>query len=748
MTTTHHQNKDNMDKIVVRNLQVRNILGVDAWERSKKQPLTITLIIYTDISKSGGHDLLSDSINYGTVTKAVEKFSETSKYRSLEALAIGIARTCIFDCGADLVTVRIEKPRALLHSVGAGVEITRSRKEIEETNLIQKPMMETSATLVEDVEGDDAIFIRELGLQTIIGVNAWERLDRQRVLIDMKIHLAFQTALLLGDRVPKMHNYRSITRSVTNFVENSDYKTVEALATGIAKILICKCHAPKVTVSVRKPSALVFAESAGIEITRDRSFFKSEGGVGGAGSSTSPSSGVGNIGQHIALIAFGSNLGDRGGTVSKALQAMCENGRIRILNTSFLYETSPMYVTDQPLFLNGACKIETDLPPVELLSYLKSIEANAGRDFGAIRNGPRPIDLDIIYYDNLEIKTESLEIPHPRVTEREFVLRPLCDIAPTWEHPTLMKTQSQLLGLLQHSESYDPKTNIMRRVTPITPQNLWTWTTKTMLMGILNVTPDSFSDGGDHLNLADALSKTEQMIANGVDIIDIGGQSTRPNAAEVSVTEELNRVIPVIESIRKRGIQIPISVDTYRSEVAEAAVKAGANFINDVTGGVYDPKTLTVALKLNVPICIMHMRGNPMTMTKLTTYTDGNLIGDIRAELEKRVEAALHVGIPRWNIIVDPGLGFAKTSEQSFELLKSVGELTGKGSSLDGFPILVGPSRKSFLGVVTGQSDPKGRVWATAAACTALVGGGVSILRVHDVAEMKDVVQIADKLYR
>jgi dihydroneopterin aldolase/2-amino-4-hydroxy-6-hydroxymethyldihydropteridine diphosphokinase/dihydropteroate synthase/2-amino-4-hydroxy-6-hydroxymethyldihydropteridine diphosphokinase/dihydropteroate synthase len=320
----------------------------------------------------------------------------------------------------------------------------------------------------------------------------------------------------------------------------------------------------------------------------------------------------------------------------------------------------------------------------------------------------------------------------------------LNSMIPNFEHPSLFKTCSQLLDLLIHSEAYEKQD--MYTVTSLGSDITWKWGDNTRIMGILNVTPDSFSDGGQFNTLDRALEHAKAMVAAGVDIIDIGGQSTRPGAEEVSEEIETERVVPVIRAIREAGIATPISVDTYRSKVAFEAVKAGANLINDVTAGLYDPQMYTIMAQSHLPVCLMHMRGSPKTMTSLTQYEENDVIQGIRTELSARIESSLKAGVRRWNIIIDPGVGFAKNSEQNFGLLKRLRDLSEHGSPLSGFPVLVGPSRKRFLGDATKNPDPKDRVWATAAACTAAVFGGAAILRVHDVKEMKDVVAVADIL--
>jgi dihydropteroate synthase len=266
------------------------------------------------------------------------------------------------------------------------------------------------------------------------------------------------------------------------------------------------------------------------------------------------------------------------------------------------------------------------------------------------------------------------------------------------------------------------------------------WGQKTYLMGILNVTPDSFSDGGNFNNLKSALAQTKYMIENGVDIIDIGGQSTRPGAEQISLEEELQRTIPVIEQIRQIT-SIPISIDTTRAKVAEVAVKAGADIVNDISGATFDNEMLSTVAKLQVPIILMHIRGTPQTMQKLTNYED--LVAEISQFLANQIEKAIALGILRSHIIIDPGIGFAKNFQQNIQLLQDLSKFKQLG-----VPILVGTSRKSFIGQILQKNDPKERIWGTAATCCAAIAGGVDILRVHDVAEMYDVSRVADAIWR
>jgi 2-amino-4-hydroxy-6-hydroxymethyldihydropteridine diphosphokinase/dihydropteroate synthase len=273
---------------------------------------------------------------------------------------------------------------------------------------------------------------------------------------------------------------------------------------------------------------------------------------------------------------------------------------------------------------------------------------------------------------------------------------------------------------------------------------------ETRIMSILNITPDSFSDGGKNYDInEETLIKTiESHIADGATIIDVGGQSTRPGAKQFSAEEELARVLPVIRLLHSmpQADHVAISIDTYRASVAEAAIKAGADMINDVSAGMMDDAMLPTMAKLGCTVCLMHMRGTPDTMTKFTSYPKG-VVETVGNELRQRVRAAEEAGIRRWRIILDPGIGFAKTQEQNLELLRRRDQLR-KHRGLEGIPWLVGTSRKVFIGNITGVKEPKDRTWGTAVAVAAAIQGRADIVRVHDVKEMAQVAKMADALWR
>jgi dihydropteroate synthase len=269
------------------------------------------------------------------------------------------------------------------------------------------------------------------------------------------------------------------------------------------------------------------------------------------------------------------------------------------------------------------------------------------------------------------------------------------------------------------------------------------WGSRTYIMGVLNVTPDSFSDGGRFATVNAAIAQAIQMVISGVDIIDIGGESTKPGATPVDEAIELVRVIPVIEGIRQHpDLQhIPISIDTTKASVARSAIQAGADIINDVSGGQFDDRMFATVAQLGVPYIMMHMRGTPATMQQMTDYDD--VVGEILAFFERQIDRAIECGIDRAKIVIDPGIGFAKQYQQSIEIIRHLDRF----EILD-LPLLVGVSRKSFIGKILNQPDPEGRLWGTAAACCASIAKGSDILRVHDIAEMVDVSRVADVLFR
>lgn len=260
---------------------------------------------------------------------------------------------------------------------------------------------------------------------------------------------------------------------------------------------------------------------------------------------------------------------------------------------------------------------------------------------------------------------------------------------------------------------------------------------KTCIMGILNITPDSFSDGGDFFDIDSAVKQAVSLQEDGADILDIGGESSRPGSKQISATEELSRIEPILKELIPI-IKIPISIDTYKSHVAERALELGASLINDISAMRMDSDMAKVAAQKNVPIVLMHMQGKPQTMQLNPHYE--SLIDEIKIFFRERIDYAISAGIKAENIILDPGIGFGKTLEHNLKIIKSLDRFRSLG-----FPILIGTSRKSMIGNIL-NLPPKQRLEGTSATVTASILNGAHIIRVHDVKEIKRVVVMADAI--
>lgn len=465
----------------------------------------------------------------------------------------------------------------------------------------------------------------------------------------------------------------------------------------------------------------------------------------------------------VVYLGLGANLGDRVGGIRAALRGLGQLGRV--VATSSLVEsppwTPPGWVgAAPPHYVNGACALETSAPPLELLRAVKALEARLGRQPG-VRYASRPIDIDLLAFadgSTVDFAGEGadgrgrLRVPHARMHERLFVLQPLAELAPGLRLPRLDRTVAQLHArLLAAGEAPLPRVlgvgrpgGACRRREPI----VWRLGERSYIMGILNVTPDSFSDGGALASLDDARAAAARLAAEGADILDIGGVSTRPGATPVGEAEELRRVVPLVEALRADGLELPISVDTSSAAVARAAVLAGADLVNDVSAGAADADMLRTLAELGVPAALMHMRGDPRTMGGLASYggESGGVVDAVVDELGARLAAARAAGVPSFDLIADPGIGFAKTLEHNVGLLRALPELRER---LGGLPLLLGASRKRFIGALLGDEEggPGAREWGTAAV-TATSVPAVDIHRVHAVAPCRQVLAVADALRR
>ena len=275
-------------------------------------------------------------------------------------------------------------------------------------------------------------------------------------------------------------------------------------------------------------------------------------------------------------------------------------------------------------------------------------------------------------------------------------------------------------------------------IAPLRADPGFRWGRRPLLMGVMNLTPDSFSDGGRIHGVEQAVKTASRLLVQGADVLDLGAQSTRPGAEDVGVAGELRRLLPALVAIRAAFPQATLSVDTFHAEVAQAALAAGADWVNDVHGasGLRDPAMASLVAQQGCPYVLMHSRGDSRSMDGLADYAD--VLAEVRGELENATTALLDAGVRAEQIVWDPGLGFAKTTEHNLELLRRLAEL-----ATGGYPLLLAPSRKRFIGAVLNEPRPRARLWGTASVCALAVGQGVAVLRVHDVGPIAQVVRMA-----
>lgn len=456
------------------------------------------------------------------------------------------------------------------------------------------------------------------------------------------------------------------------------------------------------------------------------------------------------------IFSIGTNLGDRAANLQRALDRL--QSQLTVTAVSPVYATAPWGEPNQPEFYNICVAAETDLPPQDILAFIKSIEAEMGR-VPSYRWGPRLIDIDLILYGSEVIELPELTVPHPRLAERAFVLVPLADIVPDFVHPVTGRDLASLLAAVDRDgvNRVGDLDNLVNH-TEVSPgdrtSTAWPtpfrWGARTYVMGILNVTPDSFS--GDGILAGRALPQVvEQALAfaaDGADILDMGGASTRPGSVPISAEEEMERVLPALRAVRPL-VDLPISVDTYHASVAAAALAAGADWVNDVWGLRMDPDMGRVVAEAGCPVVLMHNRSKPKDVAQEAAL-GGRYVGvayddlllDVRNELLGSIAIAHAAGIQDEQIILDPGIGFGKTVEQNLLLLDHVGELKSLG-----YPILIGTSRKSFIGYTLDLPVDQ-RLEGTAATVSIGIARGADIVRVHDVAAMARVARMTDAIVR
>jgi 2-amino-4-hydroxy-6-hydroxymethyldihydropteridine diphosphokinase / dihydropteroate synthase len=436
----------------------------------------------------------------------------------------------------------------------------------------------------------------------------------------------------------------------------------------------------------------------------------------------------------MLVLGLGSNLGDRFNNLRLAVQLLQRSQAISLVKISPVYSSSALLPPNAPTswdrpFLNVALSCKSHLPPLEVLTVIKQLEKQLGREESQ-HWAPKLIDIDILAWDDLIINDAVLQVPHSGLEQRPFALWPLLDLVPEWKHP-----QRELSDLLQRWGSR------FSGQAPFNTKQIPHRLAGTRLVGILNVTPDSFSDGGQFISLPDALAHAEKLVQEGAEILDIGAESTRPGAKPISPDEEWRRLMPVLSVlkglIRKWPIKPSISVDTRNYTVAEQAIDLGIDWINDVSG-FSDSKMREIAAKNPIKCVVTHNLGVPVDK-RMVLPTHSPICEQIFSWTQRRFEQLSLAGVDSQQLILDIGVGFGKTAQQSEFLLKNINYFRNLGC-----PLLVGHSRKSFLNLVTDTPYIE-RDFETAILSYQLAMQGIEYLRVHNVELNVKAVNIASR---
>ncbi|KAF3985824.1 hypothetical protein FT663_05143 [Candidozyma haemuli var. vulneris] len=753
------------DKVYVSGLQGHAIVGLDHWQKPVPHPVAVDAVFKTDFTSASRRDNLKYSLNYAVISDRLSAFLADNRQKNFHSLG-GLA-------SALYGSLESEREKC------TGIELA-----------VSAPKLDIRAPVSFSTDGIAGKYkIHGLKALTLIGVFTFERLNRQFVVLDIELSTAKGVTHL---HVP------AVSASVYEYLEQANFKTVEALVKRTSQWILQEFLAVEcVNVRVTKPNAIVYTDGVGVSCKCYRDEFAGEEPIKfnlapkNGTSFDLPVEETNRVSPvQTAYIAFGSNEGNQLQNIDTALKHLASHPAIQVQSTSSLYVSKPMYHTDQADFYNGVVRVTCEnMTPHDLLKVIKEIEYQHLQRHKEFDNGPRTIDLDIVFYGNTTINTPDLVVPHKSMLERTFVLQPLCELVPPdFIHPvTAEPVHDHLRKLL--ATVPDPSVQKSSELLSVVPGNknrhlTFSHNSKkaTLIMGIFNATPDSFSDGGKHYELSkdDIVKAALKLKQEGATIIDVGGVSTRPGSSEPSVDEELARVVPVVEAIRSTPEldDIFVSVDTYRAPVADAVLLSGADIINDISMGTLDPELFSVVAKHGCGYIMSHTRGTPATMSKLTEYGPSEdslneyqidsyhglqapaaepVVNGVCRELASQLQIAMEHGVRKWQVIIDPGIGFAKNISQNLTLLSRAKTLkqyaqndlkSGNYTSFHGMALLVGTSRKKFLGTITGSQEASDRMIPTASTVVACIQQNTDIVRVHDVAEVKQAVQTADAIYK
>lgn len=769
------------DKVHITGLRATATVGLDHWQKPVPQPVEVDVTFSTDFGRALDSDDLVFSLNYAVISAKLAHFlaqNTQRNFRSLGGLGDALMGALEVERAAcSAVEVRVAAPKLAIH---AEVSFTETVSPTEIGSLQTCATPPSTATSIYTLDGLRAL--------TLIGVFTFEREAKQYVVMDLQLGVPARAL-----------DVRSLSAGVHLYLERSNFKTVEALIKKTAQWVLV--NAPEVewaAVRVTKPNAIVYTDGVGVSGHYTRGdFAPGESAETTAHTDCPPDIGAGAAfdlpvstphsfaGTHTVYIAFGSNI-DPVANIAHGLRLLDDHPNIHLDATLALYVSKPMYVTDQHDFVNGVVRATVrDMSPHELLEHLKHIEYAQLARVKHHDNGPRTLDLDIVLFGDACVNTPDLTVPHRAMLLRTFVLLPLCELLPPdWIHPvTAEPVHDHWTKLLAApADVAVQESHLLVQLVPGagTRALLSGPTRPSSVMAIFNATPDSFSDGGVHSDLLppDIVAAARQMVADGATIIDVGGCSTRPGSEPPLAEEEARRVVRVVQAVRAAPDLdlVLISIDTYRATVAELALAAGADIINDVLMGTADEAMFGVVARAGCGYVLSHSRGTPATMAGLTDYSapcddhvveywvDGHgavvplpaadraVVEGVCRELARQVQRAEAHGVRKWQLILDPGVGFAKTAAQNvavvrharrFKQYAQLNTASGRYTAFAGMPVLVGTSRKRFLRHIGGAGDA-----ALAAAVVASIQQGADVVRVHDVAGAHSAVCTADAIFR
>ncbi|KAJ2512110.1 trifunctional dihydropteroate synthetase [Coemansia sp. RSA 2049] len=832
------------DKYIVRDLQVRSTTIADPSSDERcKVLVNVTVELHVSVMRHMD-DNENQSTRYSDICGIITSFAKSDcSLPHLQAFATGIVCK-FFNVMPHILAVRalVQLPHAVPNVEYASIDVFHTQKEVfgswqpavdleskdvsENGNLVHEATScwecEKTLALIDDLLESNRIIIKNLSLCTESGLYFWGRHYKQTVNIDLVFYLERPSRLdieSIREAVSQSPDFAAVVETTVELVENNTFQSVEDMATAISRAAINQCGLNKITVRIAKPRSVVSVSGDAVEITRAAGDFaelqhcliapnqKPEVSLEKPELFKTHMSGIcrplkestkQTPDMHAVYIGVRTNMGDRLGNMHRALHHL-RNTLPESLYTgsSFLYESPPARGSDGLSYLDAAVLIRTKLNPLALHASLQTIESKIRHGTAAKDEDNVVISLQILLYGTLEFENDTLTVPHPRLHENRVQLRTLCDFDSTLQHPRLATTMKKLYKRLITRNSYSDeiiqvtqlKTHVYAKnnnnphkecmLQALNPGQQ----KKTLFMGMIDWQPDNIDYFDFIYYMSEAFQRVQKLYEGGANIIGICGKPRHPEVEPISVQDEIANTIPLIVHIRNEMIEIPISVETCSADVAAAALDAGADIICDTTGGLADPAMLPLVAKRRCPYVIVHSQDDLYSLSDTGTHCEhsSDIVCKTRNELAERIRAALDHGVARWNIIIDPGVGYARDSVQDFEMLRRFSQFTAKNisllstaktssyvdlvrqlkrpakkdfitenlaTSLANYPVLFGSSRRSFIDNVTENWTDNHSICGTAAAITAAIQGGASIVQVHDISEMSDVVCVSDYIYR